>query len=269
MKLKFQPKKINILYIAIMLIFIYLPIVSLIIFSFNRGEGRMTSLINWNGFSLQWYQKLWTDKTINSSIVITLKIALFTTIISTFLGTFAAISLAQTLKKKWRSMVLNMSHFSIVVPEIITALSLFVVFGFIGLKSPFWKMLLTHISFCTPFVVISIYPKVISLNPNSLEAAYDLGATPLKALTKVILPQLKGAMLIGATLAFTLSFDDFMISYFVGGAEYQNISAYIYSLKGTINPTVNALSTILIILTSSKVIFDLMMYQKRTVKRLK
>ncbi|WP_349401874.1 ABC-type spermidine/putrescine transport system, permease protein [Candidatus Phytoplasma solani] len=262
MKLHFKPKLINILYIIIVLGFIYLPIASLIIFSFNKSEGRVASLVNWQGFSWQWYQKLLDDKTIKASIIITLKIAFLTTIISTFLGTFAAISLAQSLKKKWRHMILNVSNFSIVVPEIITALSLFVVFGFLRLDSSFWKMLLAHISFCTPFVVITVYPKVISLDPYCLEAAYDLGATPFKALTKVILPQLKGAMLIGATLAFTLSFDDFIISYFVGGAECQNISSYIYSLKGTINPTINALSTILIVLTSCKVILNFMKQKK-------
>ncbi|CCP88379.1 ABC transporter permease [Candidatus Phytoplasma solani] len=264
MTLNARSKLINLLYIIIILIFIYLPIVSLIVFSFNKSDSRIASLVNWQGFSLQWYQKLFTDPTIKSTIIITLQIAFFTTIISTFLGTFAAISLAQGLKKKWRNLILNVSNFSIVIPEIITALSLFVVFGCLRLDSPFIKMILAHISFCTPFVVIAVYPKVISLDPYSLEAAYDLGATPLKALTKIILPQLKGAMLVGAALAFTLSFDDFIISYFVGGAKCQNISAYIYSLRGTINPTVNALSTILIVVASSKVIFDFLQHKKNT-----
>jgi spermidine/putrescine transport system permease protein len=247
----------NILYIILVLSFIYIPILSLIIFSFNKSEGRIASLVNWQGFSFQWYYKLWTDQTVKTAIKITLYIACITTLISTFVGTFAAISLAQTLNKKWCNIFLNVSNFSIVIPEIITALALFVGFGFMGLENGFWKMVLAHISFCTPFVVIAVYPKVINLDPHSLEAAYDLGATPLKALTKVILPQLKGAMFLGATLAFSLSFDDFMISYFVGGSECQNISAYIYSLKGTINPTVNALSTILIIIASSKIILNL------------
>ncbi|AGL90782.1 ABC-type spermidine/putrescine transport system, permease component II [Candidatus Phytoplasma australiense] len=267
MKSNSKIKLKHILYIAIILTFIYVPIASLILFSFNKSEGRVASLVNWQGFSWQWYQKLLSDKTIKTSIAITLKIAFLTTIISTFLGTFAAISLAQSLNKKWRVMILNASNFSIVVPEIITALSLFVVFGFIRLESSFWKMLLAHISFCTPFVAISVYPKVISLDPYCFEAAYDLGATPFKALIKVILPQLKGGMLVGATLAFTLSFDDFIISYFVGGAECQNISAYIYSLKGTINPSVNALSTILISLTSFKIIFDFIKQKKMVHKQ--
>ncbi|OIJ44553.1 ABC transporter permease [Rice orange leaf phytoplasma] len=264
-KIPKKPKKTitNTLYIILVLSFIYIPILSLIIFSFNKSEGRIASLVNWQGFSFQWYSKLWTDQTVKTAIKITLYIACLTTLISTFLGTFAAISLAQSLNKKWRNIVLNVSNFSIVIPEIITALALFVVFGFMGLESGFWKMLLAHISFCTPFVVITVYPKVINLDPHSLEAAYDLGATPLKALTKVILPQLKGAMLLGATLAFSLSFDDFMISYFVGGSECQNISAYIYSLKGTINPTVNALSTILIIIASSKIILNFIKYNNQ------
>ncbi len=264
-KIQTNPKKNinNIFYIILVLSFIYIPILSLIIFSFNKSEGRIASLVNWQGFSFQWYSKLWTDQTVKSAIQITLYIACLTTLISTFLGTFAAISLAQSFNKKWRNIVLNISNFSIVIPEIITALALFVVFGFMGLESGFWRMLLAHISFCTPFVVITVYPKVINLDPHSLEATYDLGATPLKALTKVILPQLKGVMLLGATLAFSLSFDDFMISYFVGGSECQNISAYIYSLKGTINPTVNALSTILIIIASSKIILNFIKYNNQ------
>lgn len=267
-KIQTNPKKTitKTLYIILVLSFIYIPILSLIIFSFNKSEGRIASLVNWQGFSFQWYYKLWTDQTVKTAIKITLYIACLTTLISTFLGTFSAISLAQSLNKKWSNIVLNVSNFSIVIPEIITALALFVVFGFVGLESGFWKMFLAHISFCTPFVVITVYPKVINLDPYSLEAAYDLGATPLKALTKVILPQLKGAMLLGATLAFSLSFDDFMISYFVGGSECQNISAYIYSLKGTINPTINALSTILIIIASSKIIMNFIKYNNQRKK---
>lgn len=245
-------KKINkeiysYIYLFFILIFIYLPIISLIVFSFNDNNGRISSLVHFNKFSLKWYIRIFKDKSIISAISVTFRIAIISTLISTIIGTLAAISL-MNYKKKWRQFILNANQFSMIIPEIINALSLFVLFSFLRLENNFIRMLLAHISFSVPYVLFSVYNKCCNLDTDFLEASYDLGATPLQTLTKVILPQLKGAMLTSAGIVFSLSFDDFIISYFVGGSDYQNISAYIYSLKGTINPTINALSSILIFL---------------------
>ncbi len=260
---KINKKKLSFIYLFLILIFIYLPIISLIIFSFNENEGRISSLVHFNKFGFKWYQKILEDSTIKSSIFITFKIAILSTIISTILGTLAAISL-MNYKKKWRQLILNVNQFSIIIPEIITALSLFVLFSFIGLKSSFWRMLLAHISFSIPYVLISVYTKCCVLELDLIEAAYDLGATSFQTLIKIIFPQLKDVMLASAGIAFALSFDDFIISYFAGGSDYQNISAYIYSLKGTINPTINALSSILILVVLLKITIELIKIRKRS-----
>jgi spermidine/putrescine transport system permease protein len=245
-------KKYSYLYLFLILLFIYLPIISLIIFSFNVNEGRISSLVHFNKFGFKWYYKIFQDQAIISAIGVTFRIAILTTIFSTIIGTLAAISL-MNYKKKWRQLILNLNQFSMIIPEIINALSLLVLFSFLGLNNSFLRMLLAHISFSIPYVLFSVYNKCCSLDTDFLEASYDLGATPFQTLTKVILPQLKSSMLTGAGIVFSLSFDDFIISYFVGGSDYQNIAAYIYSLKGTINPTINALSSILILFVLSKI----------------
>ncbi|WCA22474.1 ABC transporter permease [Candidatus Phytoplasma oryzae] len=261
-------KKINkkknyfLVYLFLILIFIYLPIISLIIFSFNENDGRISSLVHFNRFSFKWYIKIFKDKSILSVISVTFRIAILSTFLSTFIGTLAAISL-MNYKKKWRQLILNTNQFSMIIPEIINALSLFVLFSFIRLENNFTRMLLAHISFSVPYVLFSVYNKCSNLNTDFLEASYDLGATPFQTLTKVILPQLKSVMLTSAGIVFSLSFDDFIISYFVGGSDYQNISAYIYSLKGTINPTINALSSFLILFVLIKIIFEYKKIKKR------
>ncbi|MDV3166995.1 MAG: ABC transporter permease [Vigna little leaf phytoplasma] len=265
MFLKINKKKIEHFYLFLIFLFIYSPIISLVIFSFNESDGRIASLVHFKKFGLKFYYKIFQDVSIKSAIKVTFQIALCSTLISTFLGTLAAISL-MNYKKKWRQLILNINQFSMIIPEIINALSLLVLFTFIGLQNSFWRMLLAHISFSIPYVVISVYTKCCSLDEDFLDAAYDLGATPFQTLIKVILPQLKGVMLASAGIAFALSFDDFIISYFTGGADYQNISAYIYSLKGTINPTINALSSILIMFILSKIIFNLFQLRQDSYK---
>ncbi|QTX03260.1 ABC-type spermidine/putrescine transport system permease protein [Candidatus Phytoplasma luffae] len=259
---KINIKKISIFYLFLIIIFIYLPIISLIVFSFNETEGRISSLIHFHKFGLKWYYKIFTDEAIKSSIFVTFQIAFLSTIISTILGTLASISL-MSYKKKWRQFILDTNQISIIIPDIINALALFVLFSFIHLSSGFWRMLLAHISFSTPFVLVCIYTKCCFLKKDLIEASYDLGATPSKTFFKIILPQLKSAILAGAGIAFSLSFDDYIISYFTGGSDYQNISAYIYSLKGNINPTINALSSVLISIIFIKIIFEFIKLKKR------
>ncbi|MDO8063869.1 ABC transporter permease [Candidatus Phytoplasma bonamiae] len=248
-------KNLLYIYLTTMLIFIYLPIISLIIFSFNENEGRIASLIHFNKFGFKWYYKIIQDESVKKAIIVTLEIAFLSTFISTVIGTLAAISL-MNYNKKWQKIILSTNKFPIVIPEIINALSLFVLFSFMRLNNGFWRMLLSHISFSVPYVLITIYSKCCNLDLDTIEAAYDLGATPNQTLIKIILPQLKNSIIAGASIAFALSFDDFIISYFAGGSEFQNISAYIYSLKGTINPTINALSSLLILFILIKIIFN-------------
>ncbi|TVY12074.1 ABC transporter permease [Candidatus Phytoplasma pini] len=255
-------KKNKYFFLLSVIIFLYLPIISLVVFSFNESEGRISSLVHFNKFGFKWYSRILTDQSIKSSIIVTLHIAFLSTFCSVFLGTLSAISLMY-YNKKWRKLVLNANQLSMVIPEIINALALFVFFNFISLKNSFLRMLLAHISFSIPYVLISVYNKCSSLDIDLLHSASDLGATPFQTLRKVILPQLKGVIIASSCISFGLSFDDFIISYFVGGSDYQNISAYIYSLKGTVNPTINALSSILILFFLLKILFDFYKLRKK------
>jgi spermidine/putrescine transport system permease protein len=239
-------------FISFVLILMYIPIVSLVIFSFNDGR----SLTRWSGFSLQWYQKLFESNDIMRAVATTIVIAIISTIISTFIGTLAAVSLSKT-RKIIRELSLSANNVPIVNPEIVTAIAFFVLFGTFAIERGYGTMLLAHIAFSTPYVVITVYPKVKNLDPNLADAAYDLGATPIQALTKVILPQIKVAIIAGAAIAFTMSFDDFVISYFaVSGSAVKNISIYLYTLKRGVEPTINALSTIIILIIGIKITYD-------------
>lgn len=230
------------IFIILVMLFIYAPIFSLILFSFNAEK----SATRWGGFSLTHYESLFENQAIMDSLSTTITIALLATVISTFLGTLGAIGVSYISKQKrsFADLVMNINNLPVVNPEIVTAVSLMVVFTSMRFELGYFTMLLAHISFCTPYVVITVYPKVCSLDPALMEAAQDLGASPTKSLVKVMIPELLPAIIGGATMAFTMSFDDFVISYFVGGTE-QNISMYLYSMK-KFDPAVNALSTILI-----------------------
>lgn len=230
------------IFVILVMVFMYAPIVSLIVFSFNSEK----SLTRWGGFSMIWYERLFQNSAIIDALSTTITVALLATVISTVLGTMGAIGLSYVSKQKksFADLCLNVNNIPVVNPEIVTAVSLMVIFISMRFELGYFTMLLAHISFCTPYVVITVYPKVANLDPSLMEAALDLGATPTKSLLKVMIPELLPSIVGGATMAFTMSFDDFVISYFVGGSE-QNISMYLYSLK-KFDPSVNALSTIII-----------------------
>ncbi len=230
----------NMIFIIIVVLFFYIPIISLMVFSFNHGG----SLTRWTGFSFRWYKQLFKSEQIIDSVKVTMIIAFLATIISTIIGTLAAIAVARR-KRRFRNTVLLLNNIPIVNPEIVTAIGI-LLFLTMFIEPGFTAMLIAHISFCVPYVFLTVYPKVRSLDPSLTEAAMDLGATPLKALRHAILPQIKGSVLAGAAIAFTMSFDDFVISYFTGGS-YQNISVYLYNLPRGANPSINALSTIIIL----------------------
>ncbi|MFP4177919.1 MAG: ABC transporter permease [Acholeplasmataceae bacterium] len=241
------------------LLFTYLPILSLVVFSFNEGK----SLTRWTGFSLQWYVKLFESDEIMGAVATTIIVALISTFISTIIGTLAAIGLSKS-RRILRELTLSANNIPIVNPEIVTAIAFFVLFGTFAIERGMVTMLLAHIAFSTPYVLITVYPKVRNLDPNLADAAYDLGATPLQALFKVILPQIRVAIIAGAAIAFTMSFDDFVISYFaVSGSAIKNISIYLYTLKRGVEPTINALSTIIILIIAVKIIHDYVKSEKQ------
>ena len=235
---KYLPK----LYLFLIFAFFYLPIIYVIIFSFNDSR----SLTNFTGFSFEWYEKMFDNRTMMESIYYSVIIAVLATIVSTIIGTITAIGLSKS-RKVVKEFVNQMNNLSMLNPEIVTAIGLMLFFVSLNIETGFMTLLLAHIIFCIPYVILSIMPKLRQLDDNLAEAALDLGCTPWQALYKVIIPQIKPGIFTGALTAFTMSFDDFVISYFVTGPGINNISTYVYSSVRRINPSINALSTIIVL----------------------
>ena len=237
--MKEKKKILSKIFMVLLMIFFYAPIIYIIIFSFNGSR----SLTHLDGFSLRWYEKMFNDKTMMESVVYTIVIAVLSTAISTVVGTITSIGLSKSrpiLKKT----VEQVNNFPIMNPEIVTAIGLLMFFSALGVKKGFTTLLLAHVMFCTPYVMLSVTPKLRSLDPNLADAAMDLGATPWQALIKVIVPQIMPGIISGALIAFTMSFDDFIISYFVTGNGVSNISILVYTMSKRVNPSINALSTL-------------------------
>lgn len=228
---------------ALLLVFFYAPILFMIIFSFNSSK----SLTHFTGFSLRWYEAMLKNHGMMESLYVTIVIALLATIISTIIGTITAIGLSKS-KKVLRAFVSQVNDFPIMNPEIVTAIGLMLLFITFQIEKGFVTLLLAHIAFCIPYVILSIMPKIKSLDPNLADAAMDLGATPWQALVKVIVPQIMPGIVSGALIAFTMSFDDFVISYFVTGQGVKNLSIMVYTMSKRINPSVNAISTLVVLL---------------------
>ena len=231
------------LILALTLLFFYLPILYIIIFSFNDSR----SLTRFSGFSLRWYEKMFADSTMMETVFYTVVIAVIATIVSTVAGTITAIGLSKS-KKVVQAMVERINDLPVMNPDIVTAISLLMFFSVLTVKKGFGTLLIAHIMFCIPYVMLSVTPKLRSLDPNLIDAAMDLGATPFQALTKVIVPQIKPGIVSGALIAFTMSFDDFVISYFTTGNGVNNISILVYTMSKRVNPSINALSAIVILL---------------------
>lgn len=228
---------------ALLLVFFYAPILFMIIFSFNSSK----SLTHFTGFSLCWYEAMLKNHGMMESLYVTIIIALLATIISTIIGTITAIGLSKS-KKVLRAFVSQVNDFPIMNPEIVTAIGLMLLFITFQIEKGFVTLLLAHIAFCIPYVILSIMPKIKSLDPNLADAAMDLGATPWQALVKVIVPQIMPGIVSGALIVFTMSFDDFVISYFVTGQGVKNLSIMVYTMSKRINPSVNAISTLVVLL---------------------
>ncbi|WP_058486652.1 ABC transporter permease [Defluviitalea phaphyphila] len=246
------------IYLFIILLFLYAPIVILMIFSFNDSKSRA----KWNGFTLKWYESLFSDPDIKKALYYTIIIAILSSIISTIIGTLAAIGIHNM--QKWKKIfIMNVTYLPILNPDIVTGISLMILFIFVNLKLGFTTMLLAHITFNIPYVILSVMPKLKQLNKHLYEAALDLGATPLYAFYKVILPEIMPGVITGALLAFTLSLDDFVISFFNTGSGVTNLSITIYSMaRRGVEPTINALSTLMFIV----VLILLFIVNKRTSK---
>ena len=196
--MKRNNKFFSMLYVVLCLAFFYLPILVTMIFSFNSSK----SLTRFTGFSLRWYQELLGNGEVIKAVYVSVTIAIIATIVSTILGTITAIGLSKS-KKVIKELLLNINNIPILNPEIVTAISLMLLFSSLGFRKGYLTMLLAHIAFCTPYVITSVYPKVRALDPNMANAAMDLGATPFQALTKVIVPMIKEGIFAGALLAFT------------------------------------------------------------------
>lgn len=234
-------KTIKRLYLLLIFIFLYAPVFVLIVFSFNNSKSRA----HWDGFTFKWYGKLLEDNNILTSLYYTLLVAVAASLIATIIGTAAAIGIHNMGKWK-KTAVMNLTYLPVLSPDIVTGISLMILFIFLNMKLGFVTLLFAHISFNLPYVILSVMPKLKQLNKHVYEAALDLGASPMYAMRKVILPEIMPGIITGFLLAFTLSLDDFVISFFTTGNGVSTLSIVIYSMaKRGINPKINALSTIM------------------------
>ena len=237
-------------YIWLLLIILYAPIVFIAVFSFTESKV----LGNWTGFSTKLYSNLFTGNmqgtgSLMTAIENTLLIALIAAVVSTALGTIAAIGL-HNMRGRGKQVITFMNNIPMLNPDIITGVSLFLLFVFLNISQGYVTVILAHITFCTPYVVLSVLPKLTQMNPNVYEAALDLGATPAYALRKVLLPILKPGMISGFILAFTMSLDDFAVTFFTRGTiGLDTLSTYIYTdaRKGGLTPELRPMITLMFV----------------------
>lgn len=234
-------------YIFIIFLFLYAPILVLMVFSFNDSK----SMSVWKGFTLKWYGELLNDQRILQAFYYTILIAILSSVIATIIGTISAIGISK-MRGPMKRLILNINYLPVLNPDIVTGIALMSLFGAIALILPlqpgFITLLLAHITFSIPYVILSILPKLKQLPPNLIEAALDLGATPFYAIRKVLLPQIKPGIAAGFLMAFTMSIDDFVISFFTTGPGVSNLSIEIYAMaRRGIKPEINALSTIMFV----------------------
>lgn len=228
-------------YITLIFIFLYAPIVTLMVLSFNASKTRA----KWGGFTLKWYKELFHNEAILNALFNTLLIAFIASTVSTLIGTIACIAI-MNLKKRSRAIVMGITNIPMLNAEIVTGISLMLLFISMGLKFGLGTILLAHITFCIPYVILSVMPRMKQLNPYTYEAALDLGAGPVYGFFKVVFPELLPGILSGFLMAFTMSLDDFIITHFTKGAGVDTLSTKIYTeVKKGIKPEMYALSTLI------------------------
>lgn len=239
MKKKLSP--LSLIYSLLIFVFLYAPIAVLIIYSFNASKSRGT----WGGFSLKWYAELFANKDIMQALITTLSIAVISAAVSVVIGTAAAVGIYYS-KRRTRTLLTGVSNIPMINADIVTGISLLLLFIFLKLDLGYVTLLLSHITFNIPYVILSVMPKLRQLDKNAYEAAIDLGATPLRAFFSVIIPEISPGIVTGAILAFTMSIDDFVISFFTTGGGVSTLSIEIYTMaKRGIKPEINALSAIM------------------------
>ncbi len=228
------------LYVGLILLFLYAPIFVLIVFSFNKSKSRGT----WSGFTFSWYEKFLQDDGLIRALLVTLICGLLAALLATLIGTLTVLAF-YSMKKRRKSVLLSLAYIPMLNAEIVTGISLMMMYTLVNLELGFLTLLLSHVTFCIPYVILSIMPKMNQFDYSFYEAALDLGATPGKALRKIVIPDLMPGIISGFILSFTLSIDDFVISLLTTGNGVNNLSIEIYTMarKG-INPKINAVSTI-------------------------
>ena len=237
-----KTKTLSGVYFALMLMFLYLPIMVLIVFSFNETKGYI-----WSGFSFKWYLDLFSNERILDSLKNTLIIAAVASVISTILGACAAVGVYSMQNKRVKGAIKSVTNLPLLSPEIVMGISLMLLFSMARMSGGFLTLIIAHVSFCVPSVFLSVLPKLRQLNPHMYEAALDLGCNPFQAFVKVLLPEIMPGVITGFLMALTYSLDDFVVSYFTAG-NVQTLSIEIYSMvKKRVSPEINALSTIMFV----------------------
>lgn len=238
-------------YVGIILLFLYAPIIILIVLSFNASKSRA----KWGGFTLHWYQQLFRNEDIMAALSTTLIIAFSSALIATLLGTAAAIAI-NNMKKTPRAILMGITNIPMLNADIVTGISLMLIFVALNFTLGFTSVLLAHITFNIPYVILSVMPKLKQLNPHTFEAAQDLGASPVYAFFRVILPDIFPGVISGFFLAFTMSLDDFVITHFTKGPEINTLSTKIYTeVRKGIKPEIYALSTLMFVTVLLLLIF--------------
>lgn len=234
-------KHLRRVYMALIYLFLYAPILVLMVFSFNAGKNRG----RWEGFSLKWYQSLMGNEAILLALRNTLLVALLATLFATLIGSLGALAIYYYRKRAKRALTV-INQIIVINPDIVTAVGFMALYALFRLPSGFATLLLSHVGFCVPYVVLSVLPRLVTMPKALPEAAMDLGATPLQTLRYVVLPYMKPGIVSGALMAFTISIDDFAISFFTTGNGVDTISTLVYSMaRRGINPEINAMSTLL------------------------
>ncbi|MCH5212594.1 MAG: ABC transporter permease [Oscillospiraceae bacterium] len=266
-------KKISILsklYLLLVMLFLYVPIFVLIVFSFNTTKSHS----HMSGFTFDWYVKLFHNKLILRSLLNTIIVAVTASVCATILGTAAAVGI-NSMKKIPKAVTLNVNNIPVINPEIVMGVSMMLLFVFFAARMNFEfgfvTLIIAHITFNVPYVVLNIMPKFRQMNPNVYEAAQDLGCSPAQAFFKVILPEIMPGILSGLMMSFTFSLDDFVVSYFTNGSQAQTLPITIYSMtRRKVSPEINALSTIIflvvIAILVSKNIYERKSAAKKGVK---
>lgn len=231
------------IYIALIFIFLYAPIATLIVLSFNASKTRA----KWGGFTFKWYRSLFDNEVIMQALWNTLAIAFLSALFATLIGTIACLSM-QSMKRRNRTILLGITNIPMLNAEIVTGISLMLLFISLGIKFGFLTILLAHITFNIPYVILSVLPRMKQLNPHTYEAALDLGASHMKAFFKVVFPDILPGILSGFLMAFTMSLDDFIITHFTKGPGIDTLSTKIYTeVKKGIKPEMYALSAIIFV----------------------